>query len=442
MTAFSVIILAAGKGTRMKSALPKPLHQLAHKPMLGYVVDAYKAAGAKEIAIVVSPDDKLTPSLFPDLKMVVQKEQRGTGHAALVGLEGLLQKTDKIIVALGDQPFVEQDTIAETIARKDVVTVVAMRPEDPLRYGRLVTDDKDKLLRIVEYKDATEEERAIDLCNAFPICLDGKHAKDLLSSITDKNAANEFYFTDVVTIANERSLSCGYLVASEAEAAAANSRIELADLELIAQYKLRNKHMLNGATLVDPETVYFAHDTVVGQDVIIEPNVFFGPGVSIATGAHIKAFSHIEGASIGMNAEIGPFARLRPGTQLAEKTKIGNFVEVKKSKIGTGTKINHLTYIGDADIGSGCNISAGVVVSNYDGILKYKTKIGDNVMIGCNNSLIAPVNIADDAYTAAGSVITKDVASDELAIARAQQVNKPNWVKAFRARKQKEKEGK
>lgn len=441
MTAFSVIILAAGKGTRMKSALPKPLHPLAHKPMLGYVVDAYKQAGAKEIVIVVSPDDTLTPQLFPELKMVVQKEQRGTGHAALTGLEGLSQKADKIIVALGDQPFVEQDTIAETIARKDAVTVVAMRPEDPLRYGRLITDAKGKLLRIVEYKDATEEERAIDLCNAFPICLDGAKAKELLSSITDKNAANEFYFTDVVTIANDRGLSCGYIEASEAEAAAANSRAELADLELIAQYKLRNKHMLNGATLVDPETVYFAHDTVIGQDVTIEPNVFFGPGVSIGNGTHIKAFSYIEDTKIGEACEIGPFARIR-SSQLAETARIGNFVEVSKSALGVRATAKHLSYIGNAELGKKVNIGAGTIFCNYDGYFRHKAIIEDDVLIGSNNSIVAPVKIGTYAMTAAGSVIAQDVPANALAIERTQQINKEGWAKTFRDQKKKEKEGK
>ncbi len=441
MTEFSAIILAAGKGTRMKSALPKPLHQLAHKPMLGYVVDAYKQAGAKEIVLVVAPDDALTPSLFPGCTLVVQKEQRGTGHAALVGLEGLTKKVGKVIVALGDQPFVEQKTIAETIAQKDAVTVVAMQPDDPLRYGRLVTNDKGKLLRIVEYKDATDEERKINLCNAFPICIDGDKAKDLLSSITDKNAANEFYFTDVVMIANERCLPCGYLVASENEAAAANSRAELADLEKIVQSKLRQTHMLNGATLTDPDSVFFAHDTKIGQDVIIEPNVFFGPGVSIANGTHIKANSYLEDTTIGEACEIGPFARIR-SSQLAETARIGNFVEVSKSVLGVRATAKHLSYIGNAELGKKVNIGAGTIFCNYDGYFRHKAIIEDDVLIGSNNSIVAPVTIGTYAMTAAGSVIAKDVPSNALAIERSQQINKEDWAKTFRDQKKKEKEGK
>lgn len=423
----------------MKSAMPKPLHPLAHKPMLGYVVDAYKATGAKEIVIVIAPDDTKTPELFPDCTMVVQKEQKGTGHAAQTGFNALTKKVDKVIIALGDQPFVQAETIEKTVAQKDAVTIIAMRPNDPARYGRLVTNERGGLLRIVEYKDASETERAIDLCNAYPIAIDHAKASELLNAIDDKNAAKEYYLTDIVTLANARNYACGFLEAHEMEAAAANTREELAGLEKILQEKLRRQHMLNGVTLVDPSSVYFAHDTIIGQDVVIEPNVFFGPNVKIANNVHIKAFSHIEGAVIGEQAQVGPFARLRPGTELSEKTKIGNFVETKKAKIGAGTKVNHLAYVGDAIIGSKTNIGAGSIFCNYDGYDKFQTIVGDNVMIGSNSTIISPITIENNTMTAGGSVITQNVPENALAVGRGKQVNIGGWMTKFRARKQKEK---
>ncbi len=426
----------------MKSTLPKPLHLLAHKPMLGYVVEAYRAAGAREIVLVVGPDDTLTAPLFPDCTIAVQTEQKGTGHAALVGYNALTQTVDKVIVALGDQPFVQVDTIKNTLQQPDVVSVVAMRPEDPARYGRLVTDATGALLRIVEYKDASEAERSISLCNAFPIALHASKAKELLSAITCENAAGEYYFTDVITLANDKGYRCGYLEAPVAEAVAANTREELAALEAIVQQQLRRKHMLNGVTLMAPETVYFAHDTQIESDVIIEPHVFFGPDVRIASGARIKAFSHIEGAHIQAGAHVGPFARLRPGTLLGPETRVGNFVEIKKSTIGAGTKINHLSYIGDSVVGTKTNIGAGTITCNYDGFGKYTTTIGNNVFLGSNSVIVAPVTIHSDAMTAAGSVITKDVEAEALAISRAEQKNKPGWAALFRTRKQSQKKDK
>lgn len=442
MTNFSAIILAAGKGTRMKSAMPKPLHQIAHKSMLGYVVDAYKNAGATEIILVISAEDTLTPALFPDATFAIQHEQKGTGHAAMAGMNALTKNVDKIIVALGDQPFVSQDTIKTVIAQDDAITVVAMRPEDPARYGRLITDSTGALLRIVEYKDASDKERQINLCNAFPICFDGGHAKSLFDKIQPNNAANEYYLTDAIEIANDIALRCGFLEAPVSESVAANTREELAQLEKIVQTKLRQNAMANGVTLLDPESVYFAHDTVIGSDVIVEPNVFFGPNVVIGDNVRIKAFSHIEGATIKAHAQIGPFARLRPDTLIDENARIGNFVEIKKSHIAHGAKVSHLSYIGDAQIGEKSNIGAGTITCNYDGFEKFKTIIGKECFIGSNAILVAPAQIGDGAFVAAGSVITHKVPSDALAIARTRQTEKDGWAKLFRSRKQSLKEKK
>lgn len=421
----------------MKSALPKPLHSIAHKPMLGYVIDAYKAAGATEIIVVISPDDKLTPALFPEMRFAIQTEQKGTGHAAMTGIDALTKPADKIVIALGDQPFVSDATIKDSVAQSDVITVVAMRPNDPGKYGRLITDSTGALLRITEFKDATEKERKINLCNAYPICFDGKYARELISKIQPNNAANEYYLTEAIEIANHMELRCGYFEASVSEALAANTREELSYLETIVQGNLRKQAMDNGATLLDPTSVYFAHDTKIGRDVVIEPHVFFGPGVTVGDHARIKSFSHLEGATLSDHAQIGPFARLRPETNIGENARIGNFVEIKKSTIGKDTKIGHLTYVGDANVGENVNIGGGTITSNYNGFIKSKTVIKDGAFVGANSTVIAPVTIGENAMTAAGSVITKDVAGDALAIGRVRQEEKPGWAKKFREKFQK-----
>ncbi|MDB5478295.1 MAG: UDP-N-acetylglucosamine diphosphorylase/glucosamine-phosphate N-acetyltransferase [Alphaproteobacteria bacterium] len=439
MKEFSAIILAAGKGTRMKSALPKPLHKIAHKPILGYAVETYKAAGALEIVIVVAPDDMLTPMLFPDLTIVVQKEQKGTAHAALTGMQGLKKIPEKIIMAVGDMPFIRQETVHSLAASNDAVTVLAMRLEDPRRYGRLVVDNDGALKKIVEFKEATLEERGINLCNSGTIALKGHMAHALLSAVKPQAIGGEYYNTDVVAIARAQNHICGVVEASMFETSAANTREELAVLETMLQVQLRQKIMLGGVTLHDPQSVYFASDTVIGQDVIIEPNVFFGPGVTIGNNVHVKAFSHIEGATISDNVEIGPFARIRPETTIEENARIGNFVEIKKSQIGKGAKVSHLSYIGDATLGQNVNIGAGTITCNYDGFNKNKTTIGNGAFIGSNSSLVAPVVIGDNAMVAAGSVITKLVTPEALALARGRQTEILFWAKNFRERNLKKK---
>jgi bifunctional UDP-N-acetylglucosamine pyrophosphorylase/glucosamine-1-phosphate N-acetyltransferase len=431
MTNFSAIILAAGKGTRMKSAMPKPLHMIAHKPMLGYAIDAYKAAGAKEIVVVISSEDDKTAQLFPDVITVVQKEQKGTAHAALTGMEGLKQIPDRIIMAVGDMPFIQADTVSALAKSNDAVTVLAMNLEDPRKYGRLVVLDG-KLEKIVEYKDATEAERLIHLCNSGTIAMKGSIAKELLSEVQPQKHGGEYYATDVVAIARAKGENCDIVVAELLETSAPNSRVELADLERMMQEQLRQQAMTNGVTLLDPNSVYFSSDTKIGQDVIIEPNVFFGPGVVIGDHVRIKAFSHIEGAIIEDHAQIGPFARLRPETTIGENARIGNFVEIKKSTIGKNTKVSHLSYIGDATLGNNTNVGAGTITCNYNGFSKAKTIIGDDVFIGSSTILIAPVTVESNAMTAADSVININVPSNALAISRPKQENKIGWAKAFR----------
>jgi bifunctional UDP-N-acetylglucosamine pyrophosphorylase / glucosamine-1-phosphate N-acetyltransferase len=434
MTNFSAIILAAGKGSRMKSALPKPLHSIAHKPMLGYAIDAYKTAGAKEIVVVISAEDTQTAKLFPDVTTIVQREQKGTAHAALAGMEGLKEIPDRIIMAVGDMPFIQADTVSALAASNDTVTVLAMNLDDPRRYGRLVVTNG-KLEKIVEYVDATEEERQINLCNSGTIALKGSMAKELLSAVQPQAHGGEYYATDVVAIARSKGENCDIVIAELLETSAPNSRIELADLERMMQEQLRKKAMANGVTLLDPNSVYFSSDTQIGQDVIIEPNVFFGPGVVIGDHVRIKAFSHIEHSVIKNHAQIGPFARLRDESSIGEYSKIGNFVEISKSVIGENTKIQHHSYFGHSSVGSDVNVGAGTITCNYNGFYKSATTVGDNSFIGCNTLLVAPVTVSVGAMTAAGSVITQDVSADALAIARAPQVEKAYGAVKYRDKK-------
>jgi bifunctional UDP-N-acetylglucosamine pyrophosphorylase/glucosamine-1-phosphate N-acetyltransferase len=439
MTDFSTIILAAGKGSRLKSDIPKPLHTIAGKSMLSYVVDACIEAGSAEIVIVIAPDDTLTPKLFPHIRTIIQPEAKGTGHAAKIGFSALTKKTKKVAILVGDHPFITADTVKNLGHSTTDVTVAAAYCNTTQPYGRVIIKD-DQVEKIVEYNDATEAERAIPLINIGLIALESQHAGQLLDSIQPNNPKKEYYLTDTIHLARMAQLSCGYIQATEEEGTGANSRQELAGLEKIMQDKLRAKHMANGATLIDPETTYFSADTIIGRDVIIEPNVFFGEKVTIGNKVEIKAFSHIVDSTIGDECEIGPFARLRQAN-LSKRARIGNFVEVAKSDLGERATAKHLSYIGNAQLGAHVNIGAGTIFGNYDGFKKYKTIIHDHVNIGVNNSLVAPLVIEQNVITAAGSTITKDVPSGDLAIARQRQENKPGWATRFRARMQKEKDG-
>ena len=433
----AAIILAAGKGTRMKSDTHKVLHPIASRPMLMHLMASVDALEpAQKVVIVGSGKEQLEKALAGSAALAVQEPQLGTGHAvqqaeaALAGFEG------DVLILYGDVPFVPTHTMQNMIDRLNAadapaVVVLAFEPKDTLKYGRVITEG-DRVLKMVEHKDATDAERACRMCNSGLMAVKAKDLFALLNRVEPNNEAKEYYLTDIVNIANEDGRHCAVVTTDPFDVAGINSREELAMMEAEWQARRRKEAMDAGVTLIAPETVWFAHDTVLGRDVVIEPNVFFGPGVTVGDHVTIHAFSHIEGATIGDACEIGPFARLRPGAVLEEKAKIGNFVEMKKAHMGKGAKANHLTYLGDAEIGAGANIGAGTITCNYDGFLKYKTEIGEGAFIGSNSALVAPVSIGAGAIVAAGSVVTADVQPDALAIARGNQENKPHWAGRFR----------
>ncbi|ADH89107.1 UDP-N-acetylglucosamine pyrophosphorylase [Ancylobacter novellus DSM 506] len=436
-----VIVLAAGEGTRMLSALPKVLHRLAGRPMVSHVLDTALAAGAAHLAVVVGPGHEAVAAevrrVAPEAELFVQSERRGTAHAVLAAREALARGYDDVVVMYGDTPLVRIETIGELrgpLAGGAAVSVLGFRPDDPTGYGRLVTDGDGALVAIREHKEASPEELAVGLCNAGLMALDGRAALDILQSVGDANAKKEFYLTDVVEIARALGRAAAVCEAAVEEVVGVNSRAQLAEAEAILQARLRRHAMDNGATLVAPETVFFSADTKLGRDVVIEPNVFFGPGVSVEEGATIRAFSHVEGAHVGAGAIVGPFARLRPGAELGEGVHVGNFVEIKASDLAPGVKVNHLSYVGDSSVGANTNIGAGTITCNYDGFRKHRTTIGANAFIGTNSLLVAPVTVGDGAYLGTGSVITEDVPADALAIGRARQVNKPGLAKRLRER--------
>lgn len=444
-TETAAIILAAGKGTRMKSDLPKVLHKVAGVPMVGHVVQRALDVDATPIAVVIAPGMDMVASVARDIggdiDVAYQREQLGTAHAVLAAKEALGGFEGHLLVLYGDTPLLTAGTLKKVLAALDrdpkcAVAVLGFMPEDPGAYGRLVVENG-KLVRIVEANDATEDELDIVFCNSGVMALRGGIAWDLLSQVKNDNAKDEYYLTDVVAIARAKGFHAVAVEGDPDEVLGVNSRNELATAEAIFQWRARQAHMAAGVTLTDPDSVFFAADTKLGRDVVIEPNVFFGPGVTIADGAHIKAFSHIEGTSIGKKAVVGPFARLRPGTELGEKAKIGNFVEIKKAKVEHGAKISHLSYIGDATVGAEANIGAGTITCNYDGYNKAKTVIGKEAFIGSNSALVAPVTVGDGAIVAAGSVVTEDVPADALVLSRVRQESKPNWAKGFRAKQDK-----
>jgi bifunctional UDP-N-acetylglucosamine pyrophosphorylase/glucosamine-1-phosphate N-acetyltransferase len=423
----SVIILGAGKGTRMKSNKSKVLHQVGYLPMIEHVIHGALDLNPNEINIVISQEmgDIVKNDLqekYHNLHFTIQGERLGTGHAVKLAMENSKIDPNICLVLYGDTPFIEKSTLRDIIdnSKQNDVSVLAFDAKDPGSYGRLLTDGS-KLEKIVEFKDASEKEKKITLCNSGVMAIKGNQVNNLLSQIGNNNASKEFYLTDIVAIAKRNNLSCSLIKCKEDEVLGVNSKSQLADAEKIFQDKMRSKMMAGGVTLIDPNSVYFAFDTKIANDVIIHPNVVFGPNVEIDSFVEIKSFSHIEGAKISKNSIIGPFARIRPGTNLGEGVKIGNFVEIKKGKISKGTKINHLSYIGDANIGENSNIGAGTITCNYDGYNKFTTNIGCNVFIGSNSALIAPLNIDDNSMVGAGSVITKDIEKGDLAIARGKQ---------------------
>ncbi|WP_454684932.1 bifunctional UDP-N-acetylglucosamine diphosphorylase/glucosamine-1-phosphate N-acetyltransferase GlmU [Ancylobacter moscoviensis] len=435
-----VIVLAAGEGTRMLSSLPKVLHAVAGRPMVSHVLDAALAAGAAKIAVVVGPDhDKVAAEVrrvAPDAEVFVQSERRGTAHAVLAARSALERGYDDVVVMYGDTPLVRPETIGALrgpLAGGAAVTVLGFRPDNPFGYGRLVTQGG-ALVAIREEKDASEAERAIGLCNAGLMALDGRAALDILDRIGDANAKKEFYLTDAVEVARGLGRASMVHEAAAEEVVGVNSRAQLAEAEAILQGRLRRRALDGGVTLVAPETVFLSADTSFGRDVIVEPNVVFGAGVRVEDGATIRAFSHLEGAHVGAGAIVGPFARLRPGAELGQGVHVGNFVEIKASDLAPGVKVNHLSYVGDTSVGANTNIGAGTITCNYDGFRKHRTTIGANAFVGTNSLLVAPVTVGDGAYLGTGSVITEDVPADALAIGRARQVNKPGLAARLRAK--------
>ena len=438
---FAVIILAAGQGTRMRSDTHKVLHPIANRPLLLHLLDRVGALGAEKRVVVLGKGrDQVEAAIAGHgVEVAVQAEQKGTGHAVQQA-EGALRGYDgPVIILYGDTPFVETATLRRMLDRLDEadkpgVVVLASSPGDPLRYGRIILGEGDRIAKMVEYKDASEEERAVRLCNSGMMAARSGDLFRWLSQIGNDNAAHEYYLPDIVAVAAAEGRQAVVIEGDPYEASGVNSRAELAHLELEWQRRRREQALEEGATLIDPESVWFAYDTKLGRDVTVEPHVVFGPGVTVADGAVIHAFSHIEGATIGAKASIGPFARIRPGTRLAERTKVGNFVELKNADIAEGAKVNHLSYVGDASVGAKANIGAGTITCNYDGFGKYQTVIGAGAFIGSNAALVAPVTVGDGAIVGAGSVITKDVEPESLAIERSEQKGIAGWARRFRER--------
>ncbi|NTS65636.1 bifunctional UDP-N-acetylglucosamine diphosphorylase/glucosamine-1-phosphate N-acetyltransferase GlmU [Sphingomonas sp. HHU CXW] len=436
----AIVILAAGKGTRMKSNLHKVLHPLAGKPMLMHLIDTARTLVPERTVIVVGAGREQVEAAVAAHGAAIahQGEQLGTGHAVQQAEAVLTGFDGDVLILYGDVPLVEAATMRRMLDRlhaadAPAAVVLGFRPADAAAYGRVITaPGSDLVAKMVEFKDASPAERAETLCNSGLMAASSRDLFTLLSRVSNDNAAGEYYLPDIVMLAQRDGRQTAVIETAASEVAGVNSRVELAGVEAAWQAARRVRAMADGATLIAPETVWFAHDTVIGRDVVIEPDVFFGPGVQIADGATIRAFSHIEGAEIGAGVEVGPYARLRPGAVLEEGAKVGNFVEVKKARLGRGAKANHLTYLGDADVGAGANVGAGTITCNYDGFFKYQTVIGEGAFVGSNSALVAPVTIGNGAIVAAGSVVTRDVEAGALALVRPEQVAKPGWATRFR----------
>jgi bifunctional UDP-N-acetylglucosamine pyrophosphorylase/glucosamine-1-phosphate N-acetyltransferase len=437
---FAAIVLAAGLGTRMESDVPKVLHRLAGRPMIAHLMASLAEAGVARAVVVVGPGMDAIAEVVAPHTTAVQAEQLGTGDAALAAKEALAGFSGGVLILNGDAPLITPETIGRVlVARRSVphpaLVVLGFHVHAPGAYGRLITASDGALEAIVEAVDASPGELAVDLCNSGVMAVDGTHLFPLLERLGSDNAKGEYYLTDIVALARADGLAVAVVEGTASELMGVNSRAELAAAEAVAQERLRQRAMAGGATLSDPQTVYFSFDTRMGRDVTVGPHVVFGPGVAVGDGAEILSFSHLEGAQVGAGVRVGPFARLRPGARIAPEAHIGNFVEIKNASVETGAKINHLAYVGDARIGAGANIGAGTITCNYDSIDKHFTDIGDGAFIGTNTSLVAPVTVGAGAMTAAGSVITKDVAADALAITRPDQIEVDGAAARFRQRK-------
>ncbi len=442
----SGVILAAGMGTRMKSVKPKVMHEVAGLPMLGHVIAAMRGAGVERIVVVTHREGEAVRAFAAKLgaESVIQDPQLGTGHAAACAAPLLRDEPGTVIIAYGDMPLVTSATFEASFAAQNEtgMAMIGFRPADPGAYGRMILDRARLLDRIVEFKDANAEERAVNLCNAGILAAATKEFFRWAGKLENNNAQKEYYLTDVPALAKADGVRCAVLEADETEMMGVNSRAELAAAESAMQKRLRAKALANFVGMTAPDTVYFSHDTVIEPDCLIEPYVVFAPGVKVRSGAHIRAFSHLEGAEVASGAIVGPYARLRPGAIIEENAHIGNFVEIKNARIEKGAKANHLTYLGDARVGPGANIGCGTITCNYDGFGKYHTDIGAGAFIGSDTALVAPVKVGDGAITGAGSVITKDVEAGSLALTRAEQKELPGWAEKFRTRKKAEKAAK
>lgn len=443
----AVIILAAGKGTRMKSARSKVLHEVANLPMIGHAARIAESLTPQRIIIVHGPDGddiatvaKAACANPSAVTTAIQKEAKGTGHAVQAAQQAMQGFSGLAIVAFGDTPLLRPETFAPIVAKAEAgakIIVMGFEAANPTPYGRLVTDANGALIKIVEAKDATPEEAKISLVNGGIMAVHTDILFPLLDKLTPNNAQGEYYLTDLPALAKAEGIVTEVSIGAEEDVMGINSRVDLAAAEKVMQQRLRHAAMMNGATLVDPDSTFFSYDTRLGQDVWVGPNVWFGPGVNVADNVEIKAMSHLEGATVATDCTVGPYGRLRPGADLGEGAKVGNFVEIKKATLGKGAKVSHLTYIGDASVGEEANIGAGTITCNYDGFDKFETHIGARAFIGSNSTLVAPVTIEDDGFTAAGSTITKNVAAGSLAMSRTKQSAIQGWVAKFRARKQK-----
>ncbi len=438
-TEFAAVILAAGRGTRMKSDLPKVLHKVAGLPMIRHVTATVAGLAPSRQVVVVAPGMQDVTNAVSPIPTAVQIQAQGTADAVKAGLDELFGFDGDVLVLFGDTPLITRATLrrmldARRAADDPAVVVLGFRPDDPGRYGRLIIGDDGSLSRIVEAADLTEADGNPAMCNAGVMAIDGTVLTRYLRQIGNDNAKGEYYLTDLVSIACGDGRACAVVEADPDEVMGVDSRAALAVAEGIAQQRLRQAALEAGVTLIDPATTWFSHDTKIGADTIVEPSVWFGPKVVIGKRAHIKAFSHVEGATLADDVTVGPFARLRPGTELAEKVRIGNYVEVKNAALGPGAKVNHLSYVGDAVVGASSNLGAGTITCNYDGYLKHQTVIGERAFIGSNTALVAPVVIGAGAIVAAGSTITKDVAADALAVARERQHDIADYATRFQAR--------
>lgn len=433
----AAIVLAAGKGTRMKSALHKVLHPIAGRPMLDHLLASVAVLEpVKTVVVVGHGREQIAAALGDRATIVVQEPQLGTGHAVLQAEAALAGFEGDVIVLYGDVPFVAGSTMRRMLDRLNdpdhpPAVILAFKAADPGAYGRVISVDGETVVKMVEAKDASPDELKVDLCNSGMMAVRSADLFALLKRIGNNNKAGEYYLPDIVMTALHDGRRSKYVATHESEVRGINSRAELADAERQWQQFRREEAMADGVSLAAPETVYFSWDTELGEDVTIEPNVIFGPGVKVASGAIIHAFCHLEGAVLGEGASVGPFARLRPGTRLAKGAKVGNFVEIKNAVLGEGAKANHLSYVGDADVGAGANIGAGTITCNYDGYFKHRTVIGERAFIGSNSALIAPVSIGADAIVAAGSAVSRDVGAGELRMVRAEQLVKPGWADRF-----------